>query len=61
VEYTDTLREIQERDRRDASRDTAPMVAAPDAVLVDSSAQTIEDIVDFMARRVETVSRAAAP
>jgi cytidylate kinase len=61
VNYADTLREIRERDQRDASRDTAPMVAAPDAVLVDSSSQTIEDVVDSLAHRVEAVSRARAP
>ncbi len=61
VDYADTLREIQERDRRDASRDTAPMVAAPDAVLVDSSTQPIDDVVDSLARRVEAVGRAGAP
>ncbi len=44
-----TLREIRERDQRDASRDVAPMVAAPDAVLVDSSAQTLEEVVDSLA------------
>lgn len=53
VDYTDTLREIRERDQRDASRDAAPMVAAPDAVLVDSSTQAIEDVVDSLARQVE--------
>ena len=58
VDYASTLREIQERDRRDASRDTAPMMAAPDAVLVDSSTQTIEDVVESLARRVEATSLA---
>jgi len=57
VEYAATLRDLQERDRRDASRDVAPMVAAPDAVLVDSSAQTIEDVVDSLVRRVDAVRR----
>ena len=58
VDHEVTLREMTERDRRDASRDTAPMVPAPDAVLVDSSAQTLEEVVDSMARTVE--SRALA-
>jgi cytidylate kinase len=31
------------------------MVAAPDAVLVDSSTQAIEDVVDSLVRRVEAV------
>jgi cytidylate kinase len=61
VAYADTLRDIQDRDRRDASRDTAPMVAAPDAVLVDSSTQTIEDVVDSLVRRVDAVRHAGAP
>ncbi len=60
VDYADTLREISERDRRDAGRDAAPMIPAPDAVLVDSSAQTLEEVVDSLARRVETVRAAQA-
>jgi cytidylate kinase len=54
VDYEVTLREIAERDRRDASRDTAPMIPAPDAILVDSSTQTLEEVVDSLARQVET-------
>ena len=37
-----TLREIAERDQRDASQDVALMVPAPDAVRVDSSTQTLD-------------------
>lgn len=47
-----TLREIRERDQRDASRDVAPMVPAADALVVDSSTQSIEQIVEFLAERV---------
>jgi cytidylate kinase len=47
-----TLREIRERDERDASRDVAPMVPAHDAVLVDSSTQTLEEVVDSLASTV---------
>ena len=53
VDYAVTLREITERDKRDASRDAAPMVPAPDAVLVDSSTQTLEQVVDSLASQVE--------
>jgi len=60
VDYQATLREIAERDQRDASRDVAPMVAAPDAVLVDSSVQTLEQVVDSLARLVEARQKAAA-
>lgn len=53
VDYDVTLREIQERDRRDASRDVAPMVPAPDALIVDSSTQTLEEVVESLAAQVE--------
>jgi cytidylate kinase len=57
VDYAVTLREIEERDQRDASRDVAPMVPAPDAMLVDSSTQTLEEIVDLLASTVEARRR----
>jgi cytidylate kinase len=50
--FEHTLRELRERDQRDASRDVAPMRPAEDAVLVDSSTQTIEQVVDSMAATV---------
>ena len=58
VDHEQTLREIRERDERDASRDVAPMKPADDAVLVDSSTQTIEQVVENLARVVE--ARASA-
>ena len=53
VDHDVTLREIRERDQRDASRDVAPMVPAEDAVIVDSSLQTLEQVVDSLAGQVE--------
>lgn len=53
VDFDITLREIRERDQRDASRDVAPMVPATDAVIVDSSTQTLEQVVDSLAAQVE--------
>ncbi len=37
--------EIAERDRRDATRAVAPLIAVPEAVVVDSTALTIEEVV----------------
>lgn len=37
--------EIAERDRRDTTRTVAPLVAVPEAVVVDSTALTIEEVV----------------
>jgi cytidylate kinase len=53
VDFDVTLKEIRERDQRDASRDVAPMVPAEDAVIVDSSLQTLEEVVDSLAGQVE--------
>ncbi len=52
VDFETTLGEIRERDARDAGRDVAPMVAASDAVIVDSSTQTLEEVVDSLAASV---------
>jgi cytidylate kinase len=54
TDFQQVLREIRERDQRDASRDVAPMKPADDAVLVDSSTQTIEQVVDSLAAVVST-------
>ena len=39
-------REIQERDQRDQQRKTAPLKKADDALLIDSSELTIEQVID---------------
>ena len=56
VDFDATVREIRERDQRDASRDVAPMVPAEDALVVDSSRQTLEEVVDLLA--TEAAARA---
>lgn len=50
VDHAATLREIAERDGRDAGREVAPMKPAPDAVLIDSSTMSVEAVVDAMAK-----------
>lgn len=49
--------EIAERDRRDATRPVAPLVAVPDAIVVDSTALSIEEVVE----RVVALARARFP
>jgi cytidylate kinase len=48
----EVLREIRERDARDAGRDVAPMKAADDAILVDSSTMTLDEVVSALERVV---------
>ncbi len=38
------LEDIQERDERDSSREVAPLVPAEDAIIIDSTATSIEDV-----------------
>ncbi len=57
VDFEVTMKEIQERDLRDSSRDVAPMVPAADAVLVDSSTQTLVEVVETLAGQVEARAR----
>jgi CMP/dCMP kinase len=47
-DFQATLSEMRRRDQRDATRQAAPLVCAPDAVVLDSSALTIEDVVKRM-------------
>jgi CMP/dCMP kinase len=42
------LQAIEERDHRDAARDLAPMVPAANAVLLDTTSLTLDEVVDRM-------------
>ncbi len=46
VDFEDILDTIKDRDRRDSARSIAPLVAAKDAVIVDSSDLSIEQAVE---------------
>ena len=48
----EVLRAQEERDRRDADRDIAPMVPAADAITVDSTNLTLDQVVDRMEQEV---------
>ena len=47
--------DIKKRDHQDMTRDIAPLKQAEDAVLVDSSGMTIEEVVDTVIREFEKV------
>jgi len=48
------LRDIQERDARDASRAAAPLKPADDAAILDTTNMTIDDAVGFVLERYRT-------
>jgi cytidylate kinase len=57
VPIEDVLAEQDERDRRDAGRDVGPMRPAPDAIVLDTSDLTAEQVLD----RLEHEVRRCAP
>lgn len=44
VNYQSVLQDLQDRDRRDSERDAAPLEAAKDAVVIDTSDMTAEEV-----------------
>jgi cytidylate kinase len=55
VEYDQTLEEVRARDEKDTSRPIAPLRQAADAILVDSSDRSIDEVVEQMARAISKV------
>ena len=45
-DFDAVLRAIEERDRQDTSRSTSPLVAAEDAIVVDTDGSSIREVVD---------------
>ena len=48
IEYQELLAQIKKRDRDDSSRSLAPLKPAEDAVVIDSSEMSIDEVVSFM-------------
>ena len=48
-----TRKEVEERDRRDRERTVSPLVQAPDAVYLDTTAMTADEVVGVIVRLVE--------
>jgi cytidylate kinase len=52
VSVEETLRQLHDRDKRDASRDVAPLKAADDAVCIDTTNMSIEETVALLEQTV---------
>lgn len=55
VTFEDVLREMNERDTNDSTRDTAPAVAADDAIIFDNTGMGLEETVAEILRMAETI------
>lgn len=58
ADYGEVLRDLVRRDERDRSRAAAPLVRADDAVLVDSSDLTLDEVVQAIVGAVEARRKA---
>jgi CMP/dCMP kinase len=60
IDLQRTLEEIRERDRRDQGRTTSPLVRAPDAVVVDSTAMDPEEVARLVVMLAKDKAEAGA-
>lgn len=56
VSYTEIFQDIEKRDKDDRTRKLSPLKPAPDAVIIDTTAMTIEDVLDAIASRITSGS-----
>ena len=57
VDLTETLREIEERDKRDSERDLAPLLQADDALMIDSSSFDADQVTARVLAHIRTKTR----
>ena len=57
VDLTETLREIEERDKRDSDRDLAPLLQADDALMIDSSSFDVDQVTARVLAHIRTKTR----
>lgn len=55
-EYEEILKEIKIRDERDSTREVSPLKKAEDAILVDSTNMTIEEVVNEIVKIIQNVT-----
>lgn len=58
ISYEQTLDEINQRDKRDVTREDSPLSIAEGAVVIDTSGMTLEEILELMLQKVEEKKRA---
>jgi len=55
ADQDDVVKEIEDRDQKDSTREASPLRKAPDAIELDTSYLTIEDQVDFILERAKEI------
>ena len=54
ISFENVLREIQERDERDSNRQQSPMVPAVDAIKIDTSDMTINEVYESVSKIIDS-------
>ena len=49
----EVLAQLRERDRRDRERELAPLIPAPDAIVIDASRLSVDEVVAMMAQHIK--------
>jgi len=55
--FDEVLHALMERDDRDSTRAIAPLMAADDALVLDTSSMALNDVIDFMEREIRRCLR----
>lgn len=53
VTFDEVLSDVIKRDEQDRTRKIAPLIMAKDAILVDSSNMTVEEVVEYIERKLQ--------
>jgi cytidylate kinase len=61
VNFNETLEEVVKRDHHDMTRDLSPLRKADDALFIDSTHRSVEEIVEEMVRIVKLQAYRAGP
>jgi CMP/dCMP kinase len=61
IDYNVLFSDIQKRDLDDSSRTIAPLKPAPGAVIIDTTAMTLEDVLEAMTVRIDFYEQASLP
>jgi len=61
ISFDETLADMTERDRRDSTREDSPLKAAEDAIIVDSTGLSIQQVFEQMLRAIQEKSGGEPP
>lgn len=55
VSYADVVKDMEIRDRRDTTRNNSPLMKSADAIYINTTKLTIEDVLDLMLKEIECI------